>query len=190
MAYDFSALKVLVVDDNAHMHQIMRSILGAMRIKDVRCVADVEQAFDELGSWGPDIVIVDVMIGDQDGLDFVEQVRGGERGANPYIPVLVLTGHTERRQITRARDVGVHEVLAKPVSIENLYRRLAAMVVQPRPFVRAKGYFGPCRRRQEKSFQGPERRGSSEDSDAAAEAMVPAVEELTEGLDDPQGEAA
>ena len=182
MSYDLSALKVLVVDDNAHMHQIMRSILGSMRIKDVRCAADMELAFEELASWSPDIMVVDVMIGENDGLDFIAKVRNGERGVNPYLPILVLTGHTERRQITRARDVGVHEVLAKPVSIENLYKRLLSIVVNPRPFVRTKAYFGPCRRRQEKDFAGPDRRNQAE-----AEDMVPPVEELAEGIEEPVG---
>jgi CheY-like chemotaxis protein len=185
MAYDLSALRILVVDDNAHMHQIMRSILGAMRIK-VHCVSDVDGAFDALANWHPDILIVDVMVGEDDGLDLIARVRNGERGANPYMPVIVLTGHTERRQITRARDVGVHEVLAKPVSIENLYKRFVQIVVNPRPFVRTKGYFGPCRRRQEKPYQGPERRG-----DENAEDMVPKVDELAKDIeDDSQGRAA
>lgn len=186
MAYDLSALKVLVVDDNAHMHQIMRSILGAMRIKDVRCVADLELALKEMAAWSPDILVADILIGEHDGLEFIGRIRNGEKGVNPYIPVLVLTGHTERRQITRARDVGVHEVLAKPVSIENLYRRFVSMVVNPRPFVRTKAYFGPCRRRQEKPFQGAERRGSAE---TEAE-LVPPVEELEEDIKDSQGQAA
>ena len=201
MAYDLSALKVLVVDDNVHMHQIMRSILGAMRIREVLCVVDTGQAFQELARWHPDLLITDVMIGEEDGIGFVDRVRQGEKAANPYLPVIVLTGHTERQLITRARDVGVHEVLAKPVSIENLYRRIVGLVTNPRPFVKTSFYFGPCRRRQEKPFRGPERRGDEPEGEAsveipeegqvaAAQARGPASPSAGPRGSGPQGEAA
>ena len=201
MAYDLSALKVLVVDDNVHMHQIMRSILGAMRIREVLCVLDSRQAFEELARWHPDLLITDVMIGEEDGIDFIGRVRRGEKAANPYLPVIVLTGHTERQLITRARDAGVHEVLAKPVSIENLYRRIVGLVTNPRPFVKTGVFFGPCRRRQEKPFRGPERRGDEPEGEASVEipeesqlAAAQAGDSLDQGSGSrgpgPRGEAA
>lgn len=162
MAYDFSALKVLVVDDNVHMHQILRSILGAMRITDVIFAVDLKSAAEEMAQWRPDLIITDVLVGEEIGLDLIERVRKGEVGFDPYVPVIALTGYTERRMITRARDVGVHEVLAKPVSIEMLYQRLVSITTKPRPFIKSEAYFGPCRRRQVKVFQGPEKRGGDE----------------------------
>ena len=159
MSYDFSALRILVIDDNVHMHQILRSILSAMRISDVHFVVDLETAESEMSRWRPDVVVTDIAIGEDQGLEFVHRLRKGEIGFDPYLPVIVLTGYTERRMITRARDVGVHEVLAKPVSIENLYKRLVSIVVRPRPFIKASHYFGPCRRRQDKDFDGEDRRG-------------------------------
>ena len=75
MAYDFSALKVMVVDDNPHMHQILRSILGAMRITETQFVVDLKSAAGEMAHWRPDLIITDVMVGEESGLDLLEQVR-------------------------------------------------------------------------------------------------------------------
>jgi DNA-binding response OmpR family regulator len=59
----------------------------------------------------------------------------------------MLTGHSEKRRVMTARDAGVTEFLAKPISAKGLYQRILNVVVSPRPFIRTKSYFGPDRRR-------------------------------------------
>jgi DNA-binding response OmpR family regulator len=57
-----------------------------------------------------------------------------------------------------ARDAGVHEYLAKPISARSLYSRINKIIAEPREFVQTKTFFGPDRRRRAVSFNGPERR--------------------------------
>jgi DNA-binding response OmpR family regulator len=59
----------------------------------------------------------------------------------------MLTGYTEYRRVAEALDAGINEFLAKPISPRDLYLRIASIIDHPRPFVRARGYFGPDRRR-------------------------------------------
>ena len=82
------------------------------------------------------------------GPEFVKMVRSGKNTKNPYIPIIMLSAFTEAFRITEARDAGVNEFLAKPVSPKALYQRIVAVIEKPRPFVRTATYFGPCRRRQ------------------------------------------
>jgi DNA-binding response OmpR family regulator len=71
----------------------------------------------------------------------------------------MLTGHTSVERVRLARDAGVNEFLAKPVSVKAMLTRLTAVIEHPRPFVRTKVYFGPCRRRRgADEYRGPERR--------------------------------
>jgi response regulator RpfG family c-di-GMP phosphodiesterase len=70
----------------------------------------------------------------------------------------MVTGHAERPLLERARDAGVHEFLAKPVSASMLYARLQRVIENPPPFVRSDTYFGPDRRRRAVAFTGPDRR--------------------------------
>ena len=75
----------------------------------------------------------------------------------------MLTGHSEKRRVTIARDAGVTEFLAKPISAKGLYQRILNVVVSPRPFIKTKSYFGPDRRRNTtNTYIGPERRGGKE----------------------------
>jgi len=64
--------------------------------------------------------------------------------------------------VRQARDAGTNEFLAKPVSANAILTRLLAVIEHPRPFVRTKVYFGPCRRRRTRDeYEGPERRQPS-----------------------------
>ncbi len=93
-----------------------------------------------------------------DGIDFVKLVRTARDSPNPYVPIIMLSGYTEYRRVVEARDAGVNEFLAKPISAKALYQRFAAIIDNPRPFIRTESYFGPDRRRQN---MGPPR-GSAE----------------------------
>jgi two-component system chemotaxis response regulator CheY len=71
----------------------------------------------------------------------------------------MLTGHSDKRRVMMARDAGVTEFLAKPISAKALYQRIVNVVVSPRPFIKTKSYFGPDRRRNTTTaYIGPERR--------------------------------
>lgn len=156
---NLEALSVLVVDDNKHMHSVVKAILNSMRIKSIRFSDNAADAFMEMRQWSPDIIITDWAMQPLDGLDFVRLVRRGADSPNPYVPIILLTGHTEMGRVIEARDAGVNEILAKPISIKSLYSRIVSIIEHPRPFVRSKTYFGPCRRRhQDKNYNGPERR--------------------------------
>ena len=117
-------------------------------------VSDAAKAFQELQHFSADVIIVDWNMQPLDGLDFVRLVRTAKDTPNPYVPIIMLSGYTEYRRVTEARDAGVNEYLAKPISAKALYQRFVSIIDNPRSFVRTKKFFGPCRRRQD---QGPPR---------------------------------
>ncbi len=145
---DFRALKILVVDDSRDMQFIVKSILHELGVGQTRVASDAAAAFKELHHFPADIIIVDWQMAPLDGLDFVRLVRTAKDSRNPYVPIIMLTGYTEHRRITEARDAGVNEYLAKPVSVQSVSKRLVSLINNPRQFVRTKTYFGPCRRRK------------------------------------------
>jgi hypothetical protein len=64
------------------------------------------------------------------------------------------------RRVAEARDAGVNEFLAKPVTARGVIHRINLIVEHPRPYIRCETYFGPDRRRrQDPGFDGPWRRG-------------------------------
>ena len=146
--YDLDELKVLVVDDADFMRHLLRSILHALRITNVTVASSGADAFAALRISLVDIILVDWHMEPMDGLEFVRLLRTGEDSPNPYIPVIMVTANTQAWRVAQARDVGVNEFIAKPLSPKGLYQRIIAVIDGARPFVRTSTYFGPDRRRR------------------------------------------
>jgi CheY-like chemotaxis protein len=160
----------LIVDDNANMRKITATVLYALGIKDVREATGGEEAFAELKNFQADVVIVDWVMAPEDGIALTLRIRSRMDSPNPYLPIIMLTGHTEKERIEQARDAGVTEFLSKPVSVKGMVQRILNLIEKPRQFVAVRDYFGPDRRRHiDPMYTGPERRSMAEatvDSDA------------------------
>lgn len=161
-----ASLHVLVVDDNAHMRAIVVAILRGIGIGTVKEAADGADALEAMRAGVPDIIIADLNMDPIDGLDFAKMVRTAPDSPFPFVPIIMMTGHTERSKVTAARDAGINELLAKPISARTLLDRIIAVIDRPRPFIKTSFYVGPCRRRTTpKEFAGPWRR-STDDAEA------------------------
>lgn len=157
--YNLERLNFLVVDDNKHMRALVKTILNALGVRNCAEAIDGADAFKELRHFPADLIICDWNMDPLDGLDFTRLVRTGKDSPNPFVPIIMLTGHTEMSRVIEARDAGVHEFLAKPISAKKLYSRIKVIIERPRPFVRTHSYFGPDRRRKRTTpYKGPERR--------------------------------
>lgn len=156
--YNFSNLKVLVVDDCGFMHKVMARLLGVLGIEKIAYAKDGYDALYETRNFHPDIILCDWEMAPMDGPEFVNTLRTHIDTPDPYIPVIMLTGYTEKVKVLAARDFGITEFLAKPVNARALYARLVSIVERPRPYIRTKKFFGPCRRRMNLDHIGNERR--------------------------------
>lgn len=149
------------MDDNVHMRQLITRMLQNHGVKNVYEAESAERAWDLLRKINPDLIVLDWVMNGMSGLGLVQLIRTDQQSPNPFMPVIMLTGHTSLERVQQARDAGVNEVVAKPVSPKTIVSRLTALVGHPRPYVRANGYFGPCRRRRiDAKYHGPEHRGS------------------------------
>ncbi|MBP5857590.1 response regulator [Marivibrio halodurans] len=158
MAYDLGKLGFLVVEDNVPMRHLVRQMLQAFGVKRIADASEGHGAFRVLESADFDIALVDYLMAPMDGVTFTRLLRTERTSPNPYLPVIMMTGYTERERVIEARDAGVTELISKPLSARGLYHHITAVIEYPRPYVRAPGFFGPDRRRRQMSFAGPERR--------------------------------
>jgi len=157
---DFSKVSFLVVDTNPLSAQLVRDILGMLDVTAVRTANSIERACNVLRREGTDVVITEFSLGSESGVELIDWIRNGADSPDRMTPVIMLTANSEESFVVKARDVGVTEFLAKPFTVEGLYRRLVSVIARPRAFINAEGYFGPDRRRRQVPYQGPERRAS------------------------------
>jgi CheY-like chemotaxis protein len=156
---EFSRLRFLVIDDNAHMRRILRALLYGFGAREVHEAEDGAAGLDAFTHHLPDIVITDWAMPIFDGLELTQMIRQPGANPNPYVAIIMLTGHSEKKRVVAARDAGITEFLAKPISAKGLYERIVNVIASPRPFIKTKTYFGPDRRRNvNPNYVGPERR--------------------------------
>ncbi|MFN3513649.1 MAG: response regulator [Phenylobacterium sp.] len=159
MAVSLNKVKFLVVDDNAHAINLVKTMLrgfGTDRLDDAQTI---EAAKQRMKANPADIVILDYMMGTEEGVTFARWLRNAPDSPAPYTPIILLTGHADLTRVMAARDAGVNEFCIKPVTPADLMKRIVQVINNPRPFVRSATYFGPDRRRRDDpAYKGPERR--------------------------------
>jgi len=159
----YDLLKILLVDDNHHMRVLLAEILKAVGVHDIHEASDGAQGLQLMRSHKFDIVMTDLSMQPLDGIDFVRLLRRSPESPNPMCPVIMITGHSTMTRVQEARNAGVNEFLAKPLTARGVVERIGQVIDHPRPFVKTEDYFGPDRRRRaDPSFQGPWRRESDE----------------------------
>ena len=160
MTAGLAALELLVVDDNAQMRTIVGTVLAAAGVRRLRYAPDGRKGLEAVKQGGIDITFVDFEMPTMNGLEFLSAVRALETPER-FMPIIMLTGHSDLKRITAARDGGVNEFLSKPVTARSILSRLTTVILKPRPFVSAPRYFGPCRRRKaQANYLGPRRRAN------------------------------
>jgi DNA-binding response OmpR family regulator len=158
------SVRVLIVDDQDFIRSLLRHILGVLGCKQISDAADGRTAWEIMLDNPPDLLIADWEMQPMDGIELVGKVRNDANSPDRFMPIIMLTAHSERPRIIAARDSGVNEFVMKPISAKTLFSRLNAVIEHPRRFVRTDEYFGPDRRRK-KVFVDFERRDTKKEEE-------------------------
>jgi CheY-like chemotaxis protein len=192
MSYQLHRVSVLVVEDNRPMLEIAKSLLLTFGVGHVIGSHDGKTGFKRYCEYNPDIVIADWMMKPVDGIEFTKQVRTDPDSPNPYVPIILMTGFSEKHRVLQARDAGVTEFLVKPFNAKDLYKRLAQVIERPRQFVHSEDFFGPDRRRKRRSdglYKGPFRRDDDLQNAEVIKKLQKRQEEAHKTLDEIRSKA-
>jgi two-component system, chemotaxis family, chemotaxis protein CheY len=140
-------LNILIVDHNAYMRRMTRTMLVNLGAKSVVEVADGLAALEAIRSWDPDIMLLDWDMPVLNGLEVMRIVRSPGVFPRPNLPIIMLTYRAQRAAVVEALCNGAHEFLLKPTSPKALCDRLMSIVVKPRPMVKLGKYYVPEPRR-------------------------------------------
>ncbi|MBR9971395.1 cyclic nucleotide-binding domain-containing protein [Magnetospirillum sulfuroxidans] len=143
---DLSTITVLVIDDSRYARSFIKSALNSFGARQVVEAGDGPEGVQILRDRKIDLVLVDYEMQPLDGIAFTRLIRIGEIPLCADIPIIMVSGAADMDTVVLARNAGITEFLAKPVSAESLFRRVRNVLLNPRPFVQADPFVGPCRR--------------------------------------------
>lgn len=151
-------VSILVADDQEFILSLVREMLRVLGAEKIYDAYDGDEAWDILGSQQIDLMLVDWYMKPVDGLALTHRVRNDKESPNPYLPIIMMSGYSERARIIKARDSGINEFVVKPLSAKALFGRIVNVIEHPRQFVRTENFFGPDRRRRNQEVE-EDRRG-------------------------------
>lgn len=157
---DLVGCSILIADEDAYISRILASVLNAFELGSVEEVRSFEEAVDVMRHKEISCLVVDWMDDGGSGLELVDYIRRDEQSPDNAMPIILLTARTELSCVYLARDHGVSEIVAKPFSASELLKKLLASLFRGRPFIEMDAYTGPDRRRRNRRWDGPERRGT------------------------------
>lgn len=155
---DFSHVSFLIVDGDRVSSQIVYDTVAYLGATMIQRTRDPHEALQILRQAPVDVIVTEWKLKGMDGLKFLDILRNSAKSPNRFVPVIMLTAHSEQKYVTAARDLGITEFLAKPFNARSLYMRLASVIARPRNFINSDTYFGPDRRRSQQPYDGRDRR--------------------------------
>ena len=121
-----SRTRVLLVEDDPNIVDLIRANLS-VRGYDTLVCADADLALRLLETQAPDMVLLDLMLPDADGMELCRQIR--ERSA---VAVIVVSARGGERDKVTALNMGADDYMTKPFSVEELLARITATLRRTR----------------------------------------------------------
>lgn len=115
-------MTILVVDDSPFVRNLAKKILGLMGATRVLEAGDGEAAWTIAEAEDLGLIISDWKMPKRSGLDFLQQVRGSEKGKNT--PFVMMSAAADKEMVISSVKLGVTDVLTKPVDEKKLIKAI------------------------------------------------------------------
>lgn len=113
--------KILVVDDQPINVQLLKRKLEKEGIE-VATACDGQEALDQIARFLPDLILLDVMMPDMDGIEVCQRIQANE--AWRHIPVIFVTARTSKEGKIEGLDVGAVDYITKPIDLDETLARV------------------------------------------------------------------
>ena len=120
---DGKPIRALVVDDESSISDLVSIALKYEKFE-VRTAASGRDAVSAASEFDPDIIILDIMLPDFDGLEVMKRIRSAQKD----VPVLFLTAKDDVKDRIAGLTAGGDDYVTKPFSIEELVARIRGIV--------------------------------------------------------------
>ena len=120
--------RAVIVEDSPQTRDLIRMALDLLGATEIINADDGAKAIAALQSGSADIVIMDWKMEVMDGLECTRRIREGVEGVDQTIPIILLTGASEKEAEKKAYAAGVDLFMKKPFSLRQLHTGLEKVI--------------------------------------------------------------
>ncbi len=138
------ARKIVIVDDEEDILELVRYNLEKEGY-DVIAATNGEDGLRLVEKYSPEMLILDIMMPDMDGIEVCRRLRSSRKTAS--LPIIMLTAKTDETDVVLGLEMGADDYIAKPFSprvllarIKTLFRRLAGNDLSTAEVIRRAGF--------------------------------------------------
>ncbi len=127
---DLSMLRILVVEDDFFTREVTIKTLEGIGARQISSASDGRKALTILqeAEWPVDVILLDLEMPRLNGYEFIKKLRNEFEPPLSDTPVIVVSGHSEKKDLDRVRGLGVGLFLLKPITAEQVETRINAAV--------------------------------------------------------------
>jgi two-component system, chemotaxis family, chemotaxis protein CheY len=153
-------LNVIIVAKDGGVGRTVRMALRGMGLRSIQITADLPQTLDLFTSIEPHVLVVYVEAPENDsGIDLMRFIRRSPDSPSTRMPIVACSPRRDLTTVNAVINAGGHEYVLFPVSGDALLKKIIAARQASRAFIEQSDYVGPDRRRRDdKTYRGPERR--------------------------------
>ena len=117
---------IYIVEDDVNIREIERYALknSGYHVEEFECGADL---FKRLESKVPALILLDIMLPNEDGLDILTKIRTDKNTAK--VPIIMVTAKTSELDKVKGLDLGADDYISKPFGVMELISRVKALLL-------------------------------------------------------------
>ena len=140
------SVQTLLVDSDNFTRSLIANMFRGFGMDSPVVGENGAQAKHHLMHHYADLVVVEAQLPDMEAAELIRWMRRQDKSPFRFVPIIVLSGYTQLRLVSSARDAGANLVVKKPVSPAALFDRIAWVAKTARPFIETADFIGPDRR--------------------------------------------
>jgi len=173
---------VCILEPNKFERQLIADLLKNAGVDKVRACDDAAEAMDLLEVYNANVVITSFELPVEDAAAWTKKFRRNRKLANRKAAVFVTSSAFSRTMAEQCRHAGANALIGKPLSAKVLTGTINKVLTQPREFIDAEGYVGPCRRAGIVTAGAPKQRRKADASKEAAAMPTLTLEQAAQAL--------
>lgn len=139
-------IRILYGEPQPGLGNLLRACLKREGFSNLQGFTSFPPLLKALTEFEPDLLLIDAGLPGGDAVELIRDIREGRIGRSPFLATIITAWNPSLAFTAAVSDSGCDDLLAKPVSLDQILERISVLVHQRKPFIVTSDYIGPERR--------------------------------------------